>query len=136
MITTFVLVHGLYGELGQVESAAYVALSPTAWALALSWVVVACVTGYGGPVNSILSSKFFAPLSRLTYCAYLIHPLIMLSAVAHMDGPMHLQRDTMIIAIFGYFFVSYLGSLVLTIVFEAPAVALLSIFHPLKKKMK
>ena len=136
MITTFILVHGLYGELSQVQSAAYVALSHTAWALAVSWIVIACVTGYGGPVNKILSSKFFAPLSRLTYCAYLVHPLIMLSSMAHMDGPYHLQRDTMIVAIFGYFCVSYLASVVLTIVYEAPAVALLSIFHPLKKKMK
>lgn len=136
MLTTFVLVHGLYGELGQVESAAYVALSHTAWALAISWVVISCVTGYGGPVNAILSSKMFAPLSRLTYCAYLVHPLIMLSAMAHMDGPIHLQRDTMIIAIFGYFFASYLASAVLTIIFEAPAVALLNKFHPLKKKVK
>ncbi|KAK6641346.1 hypothetical protein RUM44_013055 [Polyplax serrata] len=136
MLTTFVLVHGLYSELGQIESAAYVALSHTAWALAISWVIIACVTGYGGPVNSILSSKMFAPLSRLTYCAYLVHPLIMLSAIAHMDGPIHLQRDTMVVAIFGYFFVSYLASAVLTIIFEAPAVSLLNKFHPLKKKVK
>ncbi|KAL0276270.1 UNVERIFIED_CONTAM: hypothetical protein PYX00_003876 [Menopon gallinae] len=136
MMTTFILVHGLYGELDQVESAAYVALSHTAWSLAVSWIVVACVTGYGGPVNVILSSRLFAPFSRLSYCAYLIHPLIMLSTLAHMDGATHLQRDTMVIAIFGYFFVSYLGSVILTILFEAPAVALLNIFHPLKKKMK
>lgn len=136
MVTTFVLVHGLYSELGQVESAAYVSLSHTAWALAISWIIVSCVTGYGGPVNSILSLKVFAPLSRLSYCAYLIHPLIMLSTMAHMDGPIHLQRDTMIIAIFGYFFTAYLGSIVLTLVYEAPAVALLNKFHPLKKKVK
>lgn len=136
MATTFVLVYGLYGELSQVESAAYVALSHTAWALALSWVVVACVTGYGGVVNRLLCLKMFAPLSRLSFCAYLIHPLIMISVVAHMESPAHLQRDTMIISIFGYAFTAYLGSLVLTLLFEAPAVALLSIFHPLKKKVK
>lgn len=136
IVTTFVLVHGLYNELNEIQSAAYVALSHTAWALSISWIIIACVTGYGGPVNVILSSKILIPISRLTYCAYLIHPLIMLSAMAHMDGPIHLQRDTMIIAIFGYFSMSYLASIVISLLFEAPAVALLRQFHPLKRKFK
>jgi peptidoglycan/LPS O-acetylase OafA/YrhL len=29
--------------------------------------------GHGGPVNSFLSWSVWAPLSRLTYCCYLIH---------------------------------------------------------------
>jgi len=45
---TFILVHGLYGELGPVMSAAYVALSHTAWAVAVAWIVIACCTGNGG----------------------------------------------------------------------------------------
>ncbi|KAG1681474.1 Nose resistant to fluoxetine protein 6 [Nymphon striatum] len=55
----------------------YYVLSRTAWAIGVSWVIFACVHGYGGFVNTFLSWKALIPLSRLTYCAYLIHPVVM-----------------------------------------------------------
>ncbi|KDR17635.1 nose resistant to fluoxetine protein 6-like [Zootermopsis nevadensis] len=133
---TFILVHGLYGDLGPVMSAAYVALSHTAWAIAVAWIVVACSTGNGGYVNKLLSSKFLYPLSRISYCAYLVHPLIMISVIMHMDSPVHLGRATMIVVIFGYFMMAYMLSLVVSLGFEAPTIALLNILHPIKRKMK
>jgi hypothetical protein len=45
---TFILVHGLYGDLDPIMSASYVALSHTAWAIAVAWIVIACSTGNGG----------------------------------------------------------------------------------------
>lgn len=43
------LVYGLYdANLSPIVGAAYSALSHSAWALSLAWIVVACVTGYGG----------------------------------------------------------------------------------------
>ncbi|XP_037085547.1 nose resistant to fluoxetine protein 6-like [Pollicipes pollicipes] len=50
---------------------AYAALHRPAWALACGWVVLACATGHGGPVNSLLSQPSWAPLGRLTSGAYL-----------------------------------------------------------------
>jgi len=35
-----------------------------------------------GFVNSFLSWKAFIPLGRLTYCAYLVHPIIMYTYIA------------------------------------------------------
>ena len=32
---------------------------------------------FPGPINRLLSWKAFIPLSRLTYCSYLIHPLVL-----------------------------------------------------------
>lgn len=43
------LVYGLYDTyLDRIPAAAYSSLSHTAWALCLSWIVIACSTGYGG----------------------------------------------------------------------------------------
>jgi len=43
------LVYGLYNtELDRLPAAIYSSLSHTVWALALSWIVIACSTGYGG----------------------------------------------------------------------------------------
>ena len=65
-----------------------------AWAVVVSWVICACIFGYGGKsafnistwelvknqplfvegtVNDLLSWSAFTPLSRLSYCVYLIH---------------------------------------------------------------
>ncbi|KAG8225584.1 hypothetical protein J437_LFUL002103 [Ladona fulva] len=96
MAVTFSLVYGLYGRnIGPLESAAHTALSHTTWGLAIAWIVLSCSTGRGGPVNWILSNRFFVPLSRLSFCAYLIHPLIMFAVFMHSDAPIHLTRDTM-----------------------------------------
>jgi peptidoglycan/LPS O-acetylase OafA/YrhL len=55
---------------------------------------VCCVsTGY---VNKLLSCKFLYPLSRISYCAYLVHPLVMISVIMHMESPVHLGRATMV----------------------------------------
>ncbi|PSN39085.1 hypothetical protein C0J52_07353 [Blattella germanica] len=55
------------------ESSIYTALSRSTWSLGVGWVAYACVFGYGGPVNTFLSWTAFQPLSRLSYCVYLVH---------------------------------------------------------------
>ncbi|XP_063233051.1 nose resistant to fluoxetine protein 6-like [Bacillus rossius redtenbacheri] len=51
--------------------AAYAALSPLCWSLALGWVVLACHSGRGGFVNSFLTWRVLAPISRISYSVYL-----------------------------------------------------------------
>ena len=36
-----------------------------------------CFLSFEGLVNRILSARFWIPLSRLTYCAYLVHIIAM-----------------------------------------------------------
>ncbi|XP_045156182.2 nose resistant to fluoxetine protein 6-like [Mercenaria mercenaria] len=70
-----------------VQTGFYLAIGRTAWGLCLAWVVIACVSGNGGPVKDILSWKVWAPLGRLTYAAYLVHPLVMNTYVLNMVQP-------------------------------------------------
>ena len=44
-----------------------------AWSLVLSWVIFACTKGLGGPINTFLSWRAWAPLARMSYCMYLVH---------------------------------------------------------------
>ena len=55
------------------QSAAYLGLSKIGWCLSLSWIVVACIKGYGGIVNTILSNKFFQVLARGNLIFSLLH---------------------------------------------------------------
>ncbi len=40
---------------------------------------------FEGLVNKILSARFWIPLSRLTYCAYLVHPISLLVLVGSFE---------------------------------------------------
>lgn len=46
------LLYGLYGAtLDPITAAAYSSLSHSAWAMSLSWIVIACCCGYGGQLS-------------------------------------------------------------------------------------
>ena len=44
-----------------------------AWALAISWLILACVKRRGGIINTVLCHPVWIPLSRVQYCLYLLH---------------------------------------------------------------
>ncbi|KAB0800340.1 hypothetical protein PPYR_06080 [Photinus pyralis] len=123
-----VLVYGL-GRDGLVipVSAFYASLGHTAWGLAIAWITIACSTGYGGPIDSVLSFRGIYPLSRLTYCAYLIHPVIMCITSFEMDGPFHLHQIIMLIVHFGNTVASFVAAFLISLGFEAPFVGLIKI---------
>ncbi|CAB3363851.1 Hypothetical predicted protein [Cloeon dipterum] len=128
------LLYGLYdARLDAFTSAAYSSLSHTAWALGTAWVIVACSTGHGGFVGRLLSAPSLYPMSRVTYCAYLIHPLIIRMMVMYVDSPLHLARTTVMLLFLGHVVLSYLIAFAISVSFEAPVVALLRLISPKKE---
>ncbi|XP_075228179.1 O-acyltransferase like protein-like [Lycorma delicatula] len=134
-VTGAVMLGVMYGlhyiQLNAVSSAIYIALSHTVWAISLAWILLTCVTGYGGWVNTILSWKYLYPFSRLTYCVYLLHPQILRSAVLGTESPAHISRDLMVVNFVGFTISSYVLAFIISLMFEAPCVSLLRIMHPL-----
>ena len=49
-----------------------------------------------GWINSVLSWKPLVPLGRLTFCAYLIHPILMLTFYRNSQVPVHLSNVEMV----------------------------------------
>jgi peptidoglycan/LPS O-acetylase OafA/YrhL len=49
----------------------------TAWGASICWLIFASLTCQGGPITRFLSWSFWTPFARLTYCWYLLHPLLM-----------------------------------------------------------
>ncbi|GFS97804.1 nose resistant to fluoxetine protein 6, partial [Nephila pilipes] len=73
---TLTCLFGLYHrDLDAVAASFYGTFNRTCFACGLAWVIFVCIIGQGGIVNRILSWKFWIPLSRLTFCAYLLHPI-------------------------------------------------------------
>lgn len=52
----------------------YDGLTRIFWPLAMSFLVFACVHGYGGQVNWFLSLTCWQPFARLSYAIYIVHP--------------------------------------------------------------
>jgi hypothetical protein len=130
----FSLIFGIHRiELYPIMGAAYSSLSHTLWALCLSWTVIACATGNGGYMNKLLSCKFLIPFSRTTYCAYLVHPIIIRYVVMKRDSPLHLTVETVAVLFLGQLVVSYFFAFILSIAFEAPIVSLLKLVSPTKR---
>ncbi|GLH08516.1 Uncharacterized protein GBIM_13734 [Gryllus bimaculatus] len=115
------VVYGLYGvEFGPVLSAMYVALGHSAWALAIAWILIACSTGNGGIVDKILSWPYLYPISRLTYCTYLIHPQVIRIVLLNYDSSFHITIDMMGTVYVGFLIASYIAALFISLTFEAP----------------
>lgn len=72
--------------------ALYTSLSRIGWALALAYVIYACVHGYGGPVNWFLSLSFWLPLSRLSYSIYILHFPVIFIIMASAQTPYYLTE--------------------------------------------
>lgn len=106
------LIFGLYPTFKKREglnnnvAAFYNALARPLWSVVMGWITIACVNGYGGPVNKFLSWKIFIPLSRLTYTSYLVHPLILVYTYTSVETMLHVDMYILV--------VYYIGQLVLT----------------------
>ncbi|GFU45895.1 nose resistant to fluoxetine protein 6 [Nephila pilipes] len=111
------------------EAAAYSALARTVWGLCIGWVIISCYYGYGGFINSILSWSVFAPLSRLTYCAYLIHPVVMNVYYGSTESAIVFSQSYMIYTFLGNLTITYAISIICSLLFESPIIGLEKIFY-------
>ncbi|XP_078686671.1 nose resistant to fluoxetine protein 6-like [Branchiostoma floridae x Branchiostoma belcheri] len=119
--------YGLYqGTAFKTESehVLYLTVHRTVWAMALGWVVIACYHGYGGVVDIILSWDAWVPLSRLTYCAYLVHLLVMYAVYLTREVPVHYSMFTMIYFFLGHLTLSYGVAFLVSVAVEAPLLGL------------
>ncbi|XP_055297842.1 uncharacterized protein LOC129566166 isoform X2 [Sitodiplosis mosellana] len=122
------LVFGVWnGTLNLLWTALYVSLGHSAWGLALVWIVLSCKWGLAKPIDRLLSFRGMLPLSRLTYCAYLIHPITQIVMSLDLKGTIHIQHSLVFTVFLGNVVMAYTVALILSLVFEAPIVRLLKI---------
>ncbi|XP_016948893.1 uncharacterized protein LOC108023763 isoform X2 [Drosophila biarmipes] len=128
LFVLLVVVFGVWeGQLSTVSSAFYVGVAHTAFGCGLVWIVLSCCWGLAPTVNAILSYRVLWPLSRLTYCAYLIHPIIMFICSSHMSGTVHLSNPLILTLFLGNAVVSFGSAFVISAFFEAPVIRILKI---------
>lgn len=115
-------------------AAFYNAMNRAVWAVCVSWVVVACTCGYGGPVTKLLDWSFWKPLSKLTYSAYLIHLLVLYWYLAVQESPVHWSYVGFVYYFLGCLMISFALAYLLCILVEWPMIGLLRIMFPRDRK--
>ena len=102
------------------ENIIYNTFSRFTWGVALGLLVFICHNGYGGPINSFLSMSIWIPLSRLSYNAYLIHPVVMTVIFGSMRNPVHYDDIEMATYAVAISVISFGAAFVLAVFVEFP----------------
>jgi len=107
----------------------YASLHRLGWSVGIAIIVYLCVHGYGGVMNWLLCLRIWRPASRMSYCLYLVHPVVI--GWYHMS--LHTGFSYSDWAVFyqfiGNLFCSVLVAFGVCVLFEAPFVALTKLFY-------
>ena len=137
-VTALLLLLVLFGkyhsQADKLSDAFYNSLSRVAWAFVVCLIVILNTgsrqsSGSGSLIHSFLSFACFVPLSKLTYCAYLIHPLVINFYYRTLQEPLIYTGAGMLSIYASNVVMVFLVSLPVYLVFEAPFARLLRLFH-------
>ncbi|XP_071495105.1 O-acyltransferase like protein-like [Diadema antillarum] len=126
--TMFGVIYGVHWAQGRyspfAEALIYLTFSRLAWGVAVGWVIFACLVGAGGPIGEFLGWSFWVPMARLSYAAYLIHPVLMTNNVYTTQFLYNMTYVTIAYHFIGNVVVSYTAALVLSLLIEGPTLGL------------
>ncbi|XP_044737108.1 nose resistant to fluoxetine protein 6-like isoform X2 [Chrysoperla carnea] len=111
-------------EYDRVFNSLFIGLHRVAWAAGLSWIIFACIHGYGGPVNWFLSLPLFQVLSRLTYSIFLTHFWLQIAHKNSTQMPYIFSNMHLWYLVCGNLLTTLIISVFWTLTFEAPFVVL------------
>ena len=115
------------------EAVSYGSLHRLGWAIAVSWVVFACVTGHGGFVDTLLSYRAFVPLGRLSYTTYLVAVQVQSWYFASYRAPSALGNTIMVYTFLTNLIISLTLAFVLCLCFESPMMTIEKIIFPQRR---
>ncbi|KAM9307098.1 LOW QUALITY PROTEIN: O-acyltransferase like protein [Pholidichthys leucotaenia] len=103
-----------------VPHALYQGLHRSLWALAVTWIIVACEDGCGGFIKRFLSSRFWNPLSNISFSCYLIHPVFIIVYIGLQETPIHYTDINFMYLFLGHVILALVVSYFLTVLVEKP----------------
>ncbi|GFU13148.1 nose resistant to fluoxetine protein 6 [Nephila pilipes] len=132
-----IFVFALYGrDVTTWDIAVYNGVKEIFFSCGFGWIVYVCVTGQAGILNTFLSWKYFAPLSRICFSAYLINFIIIIRYYFQAD-----KLETPILLPLVYqmahvFSLTFLFSFLISLIFEFPVARLFTSCVKSKTKME
>lgn len=129
-----------------IADALYESLRHFCWCIAVSWIILACLLD-GGVVNKFLCNNLFIslvlisevlfiflalplwmPISKLSYCIYLLHLPLQLIYLSSIRTPQYFTNYRAILKFFGDFSIAFLFAFIWSLAFEYPVFNLMGIY--------
>eukprot|EP01130_Rhizamoeba_saxonica_P015510 TRINITY_DN6979_c0_g1_i4.p1 TRINITY_DN6979_c0_g1~~TRINITY_DN6979_c0_g1_i4.p1 ORF type:complete len:633 (-),score=77.82 TRINITY_DN6979_c0_g1_i4:66-1964(-) len=122
LIIMLVNIYGTYksNEWGMIQKIFYFTFSRASFCCGLGIITVYFYNGYGGVVKDFLSHDFWTPLARLTFSAYMIHPMVMQIIYVSNASSVTWSPYNVSIDFVGFVVLSYFCALLLYIFVEKP----------------
>ncbi|KRX82658.1 Nose resistant to fluoxetine protein 6, partial [Trichinella sp. T6] len=98
----------------------YACLSRLSWPITIAMIIMLCLNSKNCFVNRWLSMRMWKPLSRLSYCAALIHPMITATLLLTLRESFHVTICNVIYNAVSVTCITYLVALVVYLCLEAP----------------
>jgi len=109
----------------------FIDFSRPLWTMAWAVLTILCYYGYMPIMDGFLSHRFWTPFARLTYGAYLVHPLVIKLAAGRALQFYTFDSLGLAYRLVGNCTAAYCGSVLLWVLVERPC---MTIFSPAKKK--
>ncbi|XP_046853576.1 nose resistant to fluoxetine protein 6-like isoform X2 [Xenia sp. Carnegie-2017] len=90
------------------------------WGLFIVWLIFACQYNYAGWVKNILAAKFWIPLSRINYAAFLVHFDVMNVLAFSIQTPIHFSWFVFVTHYLAFLVLTYCIAFVLVVFVELP----------------
>lgn len=106
--------------------AIYESLKAIAWCSIATWIIVSCHLSSGNIVKSFLSLPFWIPISKLSFCIYLMHIPVQTMFLSSMRVPGYFSLVRVLFQFFGDFGVAFIVAFMWAMVFEYPTLRLIA----------
>ncbi|XP_070534767.1 O-acyltransferase like protein-like [Ptychodera flava] len=138
-IVAYLVIYGPYfstdeNPTPQAASILYLSTHRFLLSACIGWVIFACATGNGGPVDRFLSWRGWLPLARVNYCAYLLHLTVILMYTWSLKYLWFYSNFNLAAVSIAMVAITYALAVIFTMVIEIPIIGLEKIFFPVKNK--
>ncbi|KAJ6640801.1 Nose resistant to fluoxetine protein 6 [Pseudolycoriella hygida] len=90
------------------------------WSLAVAITIFICITNSGASVNKFLSSPIWKPLSKLSFCIYVLHYIIQLMKMGQNRTTIYMDNVSLVASFWSDFGITLTLSVFWTLAFEIP----------------
>ena len=94
------------------------------WGILVALMIFLCTLGYGGFINSILSSKYWVPFARVNYTTYIIHFLCLVFYMNTAEQTYRFSTVSIVLLCSGLLVCINIFSVFLSCFIEAPFIGL------------
>ncbi|ELT92578.1 hypothetical protein CAPTEDRAFT_186947 [Capitella teleta] len=107
-------------EWSQSQNVAYDTIARNTYSLGVAWIIFACHVGYGGVIDSLLSYKFWWPLSKLVFLALCTHSMIIFVLDYGRMTPLYITVYHQNYRVIGHFWMNLLLGFLWAILWQYP----------------